>query len=212
MLEEAVELFRSDRRALLYVVCGAALVVCMLTPPADGLSDSVLAFHMFGEHFAFIGGPCLFLEGVLRAAPGGLAGRACRFFSRANHRYNSKGALTLPAAAALLVYWHLPANFDYAVYHPVVHALFHASMLLVGVLFYFTLKAASKTELLALQFSFGYVMLALGLLFSSSRVYTAYSAYQNALTGEVMLLFMPITTLATFVQAVRVFRKYLGPD
>jgi putative membrane protein len=118
---------------------GLALLAAALISPLDAIGDGYLLSAHMGQHilltdiapaFIVLGlrAPVLPLglgrRGLRLVAPGGAAGRLLGVVT------NPWVALPLWALATWL--WALPAVFDYASAHPVVHALEHATLFYTG--------------------------------------------------------------------------------
>ena len=87
----------------------------------------------------------------------------------------------------LISFWHLPEFWDAAVLNPLIHAVEHASFLLIGILIgssMQTLTDRAKLDVLVLGFfgHFGYGLV----LISNYRLYPLYSLADQGLLGIVM--------------------------
>lgn len=128
------------KRGLLRILLGLFLVFAMLTPFGDYL-DTSLTLHMIVQHAFYLVGAFLITAGVdmLVLAWSGVSSTASRAYAallRINAKYNKKGLVTFFIAGLLVLYWHLPANFDAAVLDEGIHILMHTTFMVVGSLLF----------------------------------------------------------------------------
>ena len=126
-------------------VAGLASVAVVTTGPADAAADDRFAAHM-AQHMALmlvaaplmaVGGPGLPL---LLALPRRVRRRLTSWRASVPGR-KVRAALLAPAFAwaahtIVLWGWHLPALFEAALHHPLLHGLEHASFVVAAVLFW----------------------------------------------------------------------------
>jgi plastocyanin len=149
-------------------------------PPFDDIAEVDLSLHM-AQHVLII------LSGVLIAYP---------IFRRRAHpsgKWVPWGALL--AASALVVFWHLPAEWDSAVLNPGVHALEHLCFLAVGLLIGSWVLLLSDSEKIGalLTAFFGHMFYAVLLISPwNVQVYPLYSLADQAVAGWVLLLTGPL--------------------
>jgi putative membrane protein len=125
---------------------GAILVtVIALISPIDALADQLFFAHMIQHMLLLDLAPIL---GIL-----GLTKVILRPVTRAVHDLERKaGPLAHPAFAVLLYItaiwaWHIPAAYDVAVRHPLVHILEHVSFVLAGSLYWWHLLSPIRARL-----------------------------------------------------------------
>ena len=123
---------RRDRRLLLWLT-GVLVIFVSLESAVDVIGDNYLfSMHMAQHLLLAMVGPPLMILGLppqtIDALRGGWAGRVVRvmvnpFFAG-------------PTYFLVLIGWHWPPFFDYALTHPVLHILQHLSFIAVGLLFW----------------------------------------------------------------------------
>jgi putative membrane protein len=125
---------------------GSILVtVIALISPIDALADQLFFAHMIQHMLLLDLAPIL---GIL-----GLTKVILRPVTRAVHDLERKaGPLAHPAFAVLLYItaiwaWHIPAAYDVAVRHPLVHILEHVSFVLAGSLYWWHLLSPIRARL-----------------------------------------------------------------
>jgi cytochrome c oxidase assembly factor CtaG len=176
-------------RALLFAA-GLALVVLPLVSPLDGAADHrSLSAHMLQHVLIGDAGPALLLLAVRRPLLAFvLPVAAVRFVARHGRLQGVLGELGRPAVAfgvwALAIAgWHVPAAYDAALSHPLLHDLEHATFVLGGLLVWWQLvdparrarlSVAGRAALAGLVFLAGQVLCSV-LLFARAPFYTAYA-------------------------------------
>jgi putative membrane protein len=122
-----------------------ALAVAALVSPIDALADQLFFAHMI-QHM-------LLLDLVPVLAILGLTKVLLRPVTRAVHELERRaGVLAHPAFAVILYVgviwaWHVPAAYDVAVRHPLVHILEHLSFVLVGSLYWWHLLSPIRARM-----------------------------------------------------------------
>ncbi|MGA9776338.1 MAG: cytochrome c oxidase assembly protein [Candidatus Dormiibacterota bacterium] len=133
---------RRDRRALLWVL-GVLVVLVSLESAIDVIGDSYLfSMHMAQHLLLSMVGPPLMIAGIPSAAVDALLRARVGNFVRVLVSPYFAG----PAYFAVLVVWHWPPFFDYAISHPLVHILQHLSFLAVGFLFWWAVLVHRPQE------------------------------------------------------------------
>ncbi|HEX5851608.1 MAG TPA: cytochrome c oxidase assembly protein [Solirubrobacteraceae bacterium] len=122
-----------------------AFVLVALVSPLDALAEEIFFGHMI-QHM-------LLLDVVPILAILGLTKVILRPVTRAVHDIERRaGPLAHPAFAVLLYVaviwaWHIPAAYDFAVSHEIVHVLEHLSFVLVGSLYWWHLLSPIRARL-----------------------------------------------------------------
>ncbi len=143
-------------------------------PPFDDATTLDLTTHMI-QHIIIV------IAGIMIAYPLHKKG-----FFRPIEGKNS-AYFGLAVIIVLITIWHLPQFWDAAILNPAVHAVEHASFLLVGILIGSTLQTLSdraKLDVLILGF-FGHFFYGL-ILISNYRIYPLYSLADQGALGIVM--------------------------
>jgi len=176
-------------RALLFA-SGLALVVLPLVSPLDAAADHrSLSAHMLQHVLIGDAGPAVLLlavRGPLLAFVVPVA--AMRFVGRHERLHAALGELGRPAIAfgvwALAIAgWHVPAAYDAALEHPLLHDLEHATFVFAGLLVWWQLidpgrrarlSASGRAALAGAVFLAGQVLCSV-LLFAPAPLYAAYA-------------------------------------
>jgi cytochrome c oxidase assembly factor CtaG len=133
----------SGWRALSFFA-GLAALLAALASPVDRLSEQLFVMHMV-QHI-------LLLDLAAILIIGGLTKVLLRPVTRRLQRLEvAAGPLAHPVFAVVLyvgamALWHLPAAYDAAVRHPVVHALEHATFISAGLLYWWHLLSPIRSR------------------------------------------------------------------
>lgn len=203
---------------------GALLcTLAALVSPIDELADQLFLMHMI-QHV-------LLLDAVPILAILGFTKVILRPITRAIHDLERRaGAIASPAFAVVLYIaviwaWHIPAAYDVALRHPLVHVLEHLSFLIAGSLYWWHLLSPIRARLrLAGLGPIAYMgstklfvgALGMGLAFAPTALYAYYvhharvwglSAHDDqSIAGIVMAveqsLVMGIALVVLFVRAL----------
>ena len=209
----------TDNRGILLLSSGVITTAIMVLPWAGELEAQSMAFHMIAEHLGFVAGSLLISFGIEIIVRDMVVNRGKSRFVfaigtiyqrliKANRRFNTHGVIGVPVAIIILIYWHLPANFDLAVLTEEIHLMMHISFILLGVIVFMNVKAISKGELLTHIFALMIAMVVWGivLITTPEHLYSSYPMTQQAEAGIVMVA--PHPFLAGLL-AVQVLVRYL---
>jgi cytochrome c oxidase assembly factor CtaG len=121
------------------------LSVIALVSPLDGLADQLFFMHMIQHMLLLDLVPILGILGLTKVILRPVT-RALRDLER------SAGGLAHPAFAVVLYVaviwaWHIPAAYDLALRHPVVHVLEHVSFLAAGSLYWWHLLSPIRARM-----------------------------------------------------------------
>ncbi len=140
---------RPDADAPVWRLCcfiGALLTALVaLLSPVDALADQLFLMHMV-QHM-------LLLDAVPILAILGFTKVILRPVTRAVHYLERRaGALASPAFAVIVYVgviwaWHVPAAYDVALRHPLVHVLEHITFVLAGSLYWWHLLSPIRARL-----------------------------------------------------------------
>ena len=184
-------------RALLFA-SGLALLVVPLVSPLDHVGDEqLLSAHMLQHVLIGDTAPALLVTAVrgpllfFLLPPALLRPLAAFGPLRAFISLLLRPLVSLGLWAVAIVAWHVPAAYDYAAAHPVVHDLEHLSFVVAGTLAWTQLVDPARHGRLRRpqRVFFALAMLALAqplvdvLLFSSSAAYPRYAAQPDRLFG-----------------------------
>jgi cytochrome c oxidase assembly factor CtaG len=126
-------------------VAGVLAALLALMSPLDALSDQLFFMHMLQHVILLDLAPILAIVGLTKVL--------LRPLTRAVHELERRaGPLAHPAFAVFLYVtviwaWHVPAAYDYAVRHPLVHVLEHASFLIAGSLYWWHLLSPIRARM-----------------------------------------------------------------
>jgi putative membrane protein len=148
----AVRLSNPQRRAIdapLWRLCcfmsSVAIVLVALISPIDALADQLFFAHMIQHTLLLDLAPVLGILGLTKVILRPLTRTVSDLERRA-------GALAHPAFAVVLYVaviwaWHIPAAYDLAVRHALVHVAEHLSFLLAGSLYWWHLLSPIRARL-----------------------------------------------------------------
>ncbi len=123
---------RRDRRALAWVT-GVLIILVALESAIDIVGDNYLfSMHMAQHLILAMVAPPLMILGIPQATVDALLAGPARHLLRVIISPYFAG----PAYFAVLVAWHWPPFFDYALTHPWAHIAQHLSFIAVGLLFW----------------------------------------------------------------------------
>jgi cytochrome c oxidase assembly factor CtaG len=184
-------------RALLFGA-GLALLVVPLVSPLDHVGDEeLLSAHMLQHVLIGDAAPALLVTAVrgpllfFLLPPAVLRPLAAFRPLRAFLSVLLRPLVSLGLWAVAMVAWHVPAAYDYAAAHPLVHDLEHLSFVVAGTLAWTQLVDPARHGRLRRpqRVFFALAMLALAqplvdvLLFSSGAAYPRYAAQPDRLFG-----------------------------
>jgi putative membrane protein len=169
---------------LVSFLSGLALILVALVSPVDKLGEQLFFMHMT-QHIVLLDlAPILCILGLTRVL--------LRPATRRIHRIEQRAGFLAHPIFAVLLYaatiwaWHVPALYDAALRHPLVHVLEHLTFLSVGVLFWWHLLSPirSRYRLAGLK-AVGYVAatkllvgaLGMAITFSPDLLYDWYARF-----------------------------------
>lgn len=102
---------------------------------------------------------------------------------------NRSPFIALTSAIILLIFWHVPTVFDYAVFDGEVHILQHLSFILVGMLLFLCTRQLGESLTLYLLVSSVGMMILSGLVLAlaNGRIYVPYTISSHNVAGDYML-------------------------
>ncbi|HEX4345605.1 MAG TPA: cytochrome c oxidase assembly protein [Solirubrobacteraceae bacterium] len=123
---------------------GMALILVALISPVDRLADQLFFVHMIQHLLLLDLAPILVLLGLTKVILRPVTRRLMRFERAA-------GPLAHPAFAigfyvAMMWLWHIPALYDFALEHSVVHVLEHIAFTLAGGLYWWHLLSPIRSR------------------------------------------------------------------
>jgi cytochrome c oxidase assembly factor CtaG len=211
-------------RPLLFAA-GLALAVLPLVSPLDAAGDQyLLSAHML-QHVLIgdaaplllvlaVRGPLVFFllpAAVLKPLA---SSRGLRAFLGTLLRPSVTFALWL----TVMLGWHVPAAYDFALTHPIVHDLEHAMFVVVGTLVWIQLidpaRQAKLTRGGKIAFAFG--MLVLGhpisdaMIFSPTPIYHSYAAQPERLLGLSVMTDQRLAGLIMLVEQLLTFGTFIA--
>jgi cytochrome c oxidase assembly factor CtaG len=203
---------------------GLALITLPLVSPLDAAGEHyLLSAHMLQHMLIGDAAPLLLVLAVrgpltyFLLPPAVLKRIASWQPLRAFLRVLLRPAVCFTFWGTVFLGWHVPAAYDFALSHPVVHDVEHATFILAGSLVWIQLidpvRHARLTRGLRIAFAFGLFVLAQpimdALLFASSPIYHPYAAQTDRLLGVsattdqrlagAVMLVEQLLTLGTFI-------------
>jgi cytochrome c oxidase assembly factor CtaG len=168
-----------------------------------------LGTHMIVEHslfFSFGYVTLLLCEGILRnlvnmsrqrsssnMTRGSISIQAILFtwtrLVKSVYTIASNGLFLIICAFTLVAFWHIPSIFDFSSYSESIHVSQHFSFIVVGALFFLSLRQIGQSLILFLIISSVGMMLisGMGLAIANERVYFPYTVSSHNAAGEYML-------------------------
>lgn len=141
-------------RELLLFLAGLATIAVALASPLDRAADTSLAAHMV-QHVLLltVAAPLLAfavpLPTLLWALPPESRRRSIAFTRRLQRHHDRHFpqwiTLALGIEAFVMLAWHIPVAYEAAIRHPVLHALEHASFLLVATAAWWSVATARRS-------------------------------------------------------------------
>jgi putative membrane protein len=123
---------------------GLALILVALVSPVDKLGDQLFFMHM-AQHIVLLDlAPILCILGLTRVL--------LRPATRRIHRIEQAAGFLAHPVFAVILYaatiwtWHVPALYDAALRHPLVHVLEHITFLSAGLLFWWHLLSPIRSR------------------------------------------------------------------
>jgi hypothetical protein len=123
--------------------------------------------------------------------------RLYRLVIEANRSINKFGVMTFVIAAALLAYWHMPANFDLALLSENSQTEMYLTLLGVGGLVYVgsTVLTKSMRRLAPIIVGKGMGLFGAFLLLTTSQLYRGYALGEQVQVGVAMVVMMALIDL-----------------
>jgi cytochrome c oxidase assembly factor CtaG len=123
---------------------GLGLILVALVSPVDRLGDQLFFMHM-AQHIVLLDlAPILCVLGLTRVLLRPVTRRIHRIEQAAGFFAHPVFAVVLYAATIWT--WHVPALYDAALHHPLVHALEHTTFLSAGLLFWWHLLSPIRSR------------------------------------------------------------------
>ncbi len=126
-----------------FLASGLVVIVALISP-IDSLSEQLFFAHMIQHMLLLDLAPILAILGYTKVFLRPITRRVNDFERRA-------GPLAHPATAVVLYIggiwlWHIPAAYDYAVSHPLVHICEHLTFLVIGALYWWHLLSPIRAR------------------------------------------------------------------
>jgi len=126
-------------------LASGAIVLVALISPIDSLADQLFSAHMVQHVLLLDLAPILAILGYTKVFLRPVTRKVAEIERRA-------GLLAHPATAVFLYVggiwlWHIPAAYDYAVRHPLVHIGEHLTFLLIGSLYWWHLLSPIRARM-----------------------------------------------------------------
>jgi len=123
---------------------GAALLVVALVSPVDRLGEQLFAMHMVQHLLVLDLAPILLLLGLTKVLLRPLTRRLMRVEKAVGPLAHPVFAIALYVAT--MAVWHVPAMYDAALEHPVVHVLEHVTFGVAGGLYWWHLLSPIRAR------------------------------------------------------------------
>jgi len=177
------------------VVAGLIMLGSMLSPFWELFAGTLVTNLM--QHFFFLVAGVLFAYGIessmlVASRLSSKASRAQALIRKVNLTVNRYSLLTFPAAAALVAFWYMPAEFDAATMIAYIGVEMNATILFAGGLIFVGSRFLSKRMKLIAPIVAGKIMGLYGsfLLLTPFTIYAAYPIYEQAEAGTIVIFLM----------------------
>ncbi|MGI8573637.1 MAG: cytochrome c oxidase assembly protein [Solirubrobacteraceae bacterium] len=145
-------------------LAGIAVVLVALQSGLDSYADRLLSVHMVQHMWLLLVAPALLLGGrpvllALRALPPSRRTPLARTMARV--RPLTAPLMCLAAFSAVLMLAHLPALYDAALAHPLVHAIEHGAFLAAGLMLWWPILDGDPARRLGALGRLGYLIVAM---------------------------------------------------
>jgi len=198
-------------KGLIYIITGIALIDFANSQWIISLEDRNLAYHMFVEHFFYIFSSIVISYGIeylviirKKTKPTSIISLIHNRIVNINNKYNRKGIITSVIITLILVYWHLPTNFNLTAIDNEWHILMHIFLSIIGLLIYLDIKSTTQKGLLIKLIILMNMMLIIGftLILTGSHYYTSYIYDQQSLTGILMAIPHPFILMIVIIHFI----------
>jgi len=189
--------FHIARAFQLFVIGFGVLAAMTMLRPLALIIEARMPFHVVVQHILFV------LTGLVVAfGAGRVISSASKAFETPSHvrawlvaqnqRFNKWGIPSFLAAALLVVYWNMPANWSAAAFSEHTHIQFHLTLFGVGILIFVGLATVPSKIRFFVPVAIGKVLGFVGifLLISTTAVYPMYPVSQQIETGTLMVVIM----------------------
>ncbi len=184
---------------ILFLSTGTILSLILLTPWAEQLQNTNLAFHMLLEHSGFVASSiflCYGVENLIKARKIVSKKQVYRYSRLISYilKLNVHGRLSVPVIIIIFGYWHIPENWVLVAQSTLMHDLMHLSFIIAGVFFYIDIKSVSKHELFFHTFLAMGAMVVTGiiLIYIPNNIFIIYPLQQHHDTGIIMSFSHPL--------------------
>lgn len=205
------------RGSILRLSIGISAVILMLSPPLERLEAQSLLYHMVIEHILYIISGILIalaVEGLvigslMSSKTSGNQSILSAFYQkllRVNYQYNPGGIVGIGSAAGLVIFWHLPSNFDIATLDQFYHILMHLSLSIAGTLIFTSLRVISRVRSILVLIAAGKVIGITGFVLASSesQIYLTYVLSQHGEAGMAMIVMMMMIDVISVPYLMRI--------
>ena len=125
-------------------LAGMALILIALCSPIDRLGEQLFLMHMVQHLLLLDLAPILVLLGLTKVLLRPLTRRLVRIERRAGPLAHPVFAIVLYVATMAI--WHIPAMYDAALEHPVLHVLEHVTFAIAGGLYWWHLLSPIRAR------------------------------------------------------------------
>jgi cytochrome c oxidase assembly factor CtaG len=173
--------------------------VAIVISPLGGNLETTLTLHMMVEHTLLMAGGYLMAYGVERllTVSSIFLPRVRWFLRKLNPILFRYGWIAVAVVILVVIYWHIPSNFDQLATNESLHVQMHLTFIGLGSLLFLGLKHTSLNTKWILLIASGIGMMAFGgfMLFDHAVIYSSYPFPQQADEGAAMLVSMTFMDL-----------------
>ena len=122
------------------------------------------------------------------------------FLSTIFFNLNKKWIILFIFIVILMLIWHIPDIFDYAIFNPNIHILQHFSFIIVGILLFVSIRLSYESNSIFYLLSSIGMMVLSGLILATTNdiIYTSYSIDSHHTSGNYMFILTILIGLVVF--------------
>jgi len=163
---------------------------------------SSLPYHMIIEHIIYCSIGFLIISGLEDIIQNYLTYKQTKKSSKIrilyknililNNKINPYGILGIITIITILIYWHIPTQFNSAITDNIKHIQMHSSFIVLGAAFYTMSKKLSRIQIVVFIIAIGKIAGITGFYFTwvDEAIYAYYPLNQHGQTGTIMIIMM----------------------
>jgi len=192
----------TKRISIIKIILALDLFLILTNSRLEQYEYSSLPYHMIIGHILYCSIGFLITSGLEDIIQNYLTNKKARKSSKIrilyknililNNKINPYGILAIMTIMTIIIYWHIPTQFNSAVSNNIRHIQMHSSFIVIGAAFYTISKKLSKIQIVVLVIAIGKIAGITGFYFTliDEAIYTYYSLIQHGQTGTIMIIMM----------------------